>query len=70
MYTGAMVCLAIFVLGALLSLVQLWFMPLSAEVFTKVMITLGVLLVVALVVTLVRREYLAEKKMKDQGYID
>ena len=24
----------------------------------------------ALAVTLVRREYLAEKKMKDQGYID
>ncbi len=70
MHTGALVCLAIFVLGALLSLAQLWFMPLSAEVFTKVMITLGVLFVVALAVTLVRREYLAEKKMKDQGYID
>lgn len=70
MHTGALVCLAIFVLGALLSLAQLWFMPMSAEVFTKVMITLGVLFVVALAVTLVRREYLAEKKMKDQGYID
>ncbi len=70
MKTGSIICLSIFVLGALLALTQLWFAPLSAEVFTKVLITLTVLFVVVLGITLVRREYVDDKNMKDSGYID
>lgn len=70
MRAGSIICLCIFVLGALLSLAQLWFAPLSAEVFSKVLITLGVIFIVVLGITLVRREYISEKKMKDSGFID
>jgi hypothetical protein len=70
MKTGSIICLALFVLGSLLSLAQLWFEPLSAEVFTKLIVTLVILFVVVLGITLVRNEYIEQKKMKDSGYID
>ena len=40
MKTGSIICLALFILGSLLSLAQLWFEPLTAEVFTKLIVTL------------------------------
>lgn len=70
MKTGSIICLALFVLGSLLSLAQLWFEPLTAEVFTKLIVTLVILFVVVLGITLVRNEYIEQKKMKDSGYID
>jgi len=70
MRIGAIICLIIFVAGALLSLAQMWFTPLATDVFIKILVTLGVLFVVVLGITLVRREYIDEKKMKDSGYID
>lgn len=70
MKTGSIICLALFILGSLLSLAQLWFEPLTAEVFTKLIVTLVVLFVVVLGITLVRNEYIENKKMKDSGHID
>lgn len=70
MKTGAMICLGLFVVAALLVLLQLWLTLFSAELFTKLLITLGILFVVTLGVALVRREFAEEKKMKDGGYID
>lgn len=70
MKTGSIVCLVLFVATALLVLLQMWFTPLGAEVFTKTVITLVVLFVVALGITLVKKEYVEEKEMKDSGYID
>ena len=70
MKAGSIVCLVLFVMTAGLFLVQMWFSPLEAEVFVKTMITLVVLFVVALGVTLVKKEYVDEKKMKDSGFID
>lgn len=70
MKTGSIICLALFILGSLLSLAQLWFEPLTAEVFTKLIVTLVILFVVVLGVTLVRNEYIENQKMKDSGHID
>lgn len=70
MKVGSIVCTLIFVAGMLLSLLQLWFEPFSAELFIKLLITLSVLFVVALAITLVVREYISEREMKKQGYID
>ncbi len=69
MKTGSIICLALFILGSLLSLAQLWFEPLTAEVFTKLIVTLVILFVVVLGVTLVRNEYIENQKMKDSGHI-
>lgn len=70
MKTGSIICLVLFILGSLLSLAQLWFEPLTAEVFTKLIVTLVILFVVVLGITLVRNEYIENKKMKGSGHID
>ena len=70
MKVGAIVCLILFICSALLSLLQLWFAPLDSELFFKILITLGVLFVITLGVSLVRREYIDNKEMEKNHYID
>jgi len=53
-----------------LALAQLWLAPLTAEVFFKISVTAGILLAATVIVTLVIREYFAEKKLKEDGFID
>jgi len=67
---GSIVCSGIFVLAVILSLVQMWFVPMEWALFWKILITLGAFFVVALAITLVFKEYLSEKEMKKKGYID
>lgn len=70
MKTGAFICLAIFVMWVFMALLQLWFDILSGELFWKLSITAGALFIVVLGISLVVREYINDKKMKDGGYID
>jgi hypothetical protein len=70
MKVGAIICLCIFVAWVILALLELWFSILSLEVFWKLTITAGALFIVVLGVALVLREYVEEKKLKDDGYID
>lgn len=67
---GSIVCTVLFVLGVILSIVQMWFSPLSSEIYWKTIITLGAFFIIALVITLVFKEYLSEKEMKKKGFID
>jgi len=69
MRVGSIICLAVFILGALASLVQLWFTPMSAEFYSKTMVTLGVVFVVVLGTTLVMREFFESQELKDSGHI-
>lgn len=70
MKTGIIVCSVIAVTWVVLALVQLWLAPLTAGVFLKISITAGLLFTVVLVISLVIREYLSEKKLKDSGHLD
>ncbi len=67
---GSIVCTVLFVLGVVLSLVQMWFSPLEPGVFLKLLITISAFFIIALGITLVFKEYLSEKEMKKKGYID
>lgn len=67
---GVATCIILFVLEALLCLWQMWFTPLGAELFWKLFFTLAALFVVVLGVTIAVTEYLSEKEMKKQSYID
>lgn len=60
----------VFVLYAILLLLQLWVEVVSWTVFVKFTITAGVLIVVTFGVALLYREYIEEKRMKDDNYID
>ncbi len=70
MKVGVILCCMIAVAWVVLALVQLWFVPLDAAVFIKISITAGLLFVIVLVLSLVLREYLADKKLKDSGHLD
>jgi hypothetical protein len=70
MRTGAIICLVIFVTWVIVALMQLWFDLLSGDIFWKLTITAGALFIVVLGVSLVVREYIEDKKLKDDGYID
>lgn len=60
----------VFVLYALLLLAQLWAEVISWSVFIKLTITAAVIIVVTFGVALLYREYIEEKSMKDDKYID
>jgi hypothetical protein len=70
MKIGAIICLFIFVSWVLIALLDLWFDIVDAELFWKLTITAGALFVVVLGISLVVREYIVDKKLKDDGYID
>jgi hypothetical protein len=70
MRTGAIICLVIFVTWVIVALLQLWFDLLSGDIFWKLTLTAGALFIVVLGVSLVVREYIEDKKLKDDGYID
>jgi len=61
---------SVFVLYAVLLLLQLWIEVVSWSVFVKLTITAGVLIVVTFGVALLYREYIEEKRMKDEHFID
>ncbi len=53
-----------------LAIAQLWLQPLSGATFIKLSVTAALLIAAILLVTLVVRDYLAEQKMKDDGFLD
>mgnify|MGYP003605403977 CR=1 FL=1 len=67
---GIFSALIISVLWVILALIQLWFQPIDAEVFIKLTISAAILVAIIVVVTLVIREYLSEKQLKKDGFID
>lgn len=62
--------LNILIYGRCFSIAQLLFKLLSVEVFAKLTLTAGILVVIIVITTLVIREYFSEKKLKKYGFID
>ncbi len=55
---------------AIFLLAQLWGSVVSWAIFTKITITAAVVVVVVLGLALLYREYVEEKSMKDDNYLD
>ncbi|QKE64233.1 hypothetical protein HNE05_13020 [Aquipseudomonas campi] len=70
MKIAVIIGLSLFTAWAAMAIIQLWFEPLTAEVFVKLSVTAGVVEVVVLIVALVIREYCSEKELKSKGYLD
>ncbi len=60
----------IFALFAVLLLVQVWAEPLSWAIFIKLTITAAVIIIVTFGLAMLYREYIEEKQMKEDKYID
>ncbi|HET8871280.1 MAG TPA: hypothetical protein VFM48_12620 [Aquabacterium sp.] len=52
----------LFILGVSLALIQLWLAPWSAELFLKLEITIGALLLIAITIWFIRKEYVDHKR--------
>lgn len=60
----------LFVLGVVLSLIQLWFEPWPADLFTKLEMTLAGLFVIVAGVCFVRNEYGENKRTRSGESLD
>ena len=60
----------IFALFAILLLAQMWGNVMPWDVFIKLTVTAGVLIVVTFGLALLYREYIEEKSMKEEKYLD
>ena len=61
---------AVFAIYAILLLVQIWSEAMSWAVFIKLTVTAAVIIVVTFGLAMLYREYIEEKTMKDDNYID
>jgi len=55
---------------AVLLLVQIWSEAMSWEVFMKLTVTAAVIIIVTFGLAMLYREYIEEKTMRDEKYID
>jgi hypothetical protein len=60
----------IFALFAILLLVQMWAEVMPWETFIKLAVTSGVIIIVTFGLAILYREYIEEKTMKDEKYLD
>ena len=60
----------IFAAFAILLLVQMWGSVMPWETFMKLAVTAGVVIVVTFGLAMLYREYIEEKTMKDEKYLD
>ena len=60
----------IFALFALLLLMQMWGNIMPWDIFIKLAVTAGVIIVVTFGLALLYREYVEEKSMKEENYLD
>ena len=70
MKIASMVSGGIFALFAILLLIQIWSEVMPWAVFIKLTITAGVIIVVSFGLAMLYREYIEEKQMKEDNYID
>lgn len=64
------ICLIVLLLWAILAVLQLWFSMFFAEFFIKMTVTAATVEIITLIVGLAIREYLKDKRLREQGYID
>ncbi len=70
MKVASIIVALVLVVYTILLLSQLWGDMLSGVVFIKITITAAVIVVVTLGLAMLYREYIEEKRMKDDGYLD
>ena len=70
MKIASMITGIIFALFGILLLVQIWGNVMPWETFIKLAITAAVIIVVTFGLAMLYREYMEEKTMKDENYLD
>ena len=58
------------VIWVILTMVMMWTDVLDSEIYVKLSITLGIIVVATILIALAIKEYGSEKKLKDHNYLD
>jgi hypothetical protein len=67
---ASIISISLLIFWVLVAILDMWFDVVSWAVFIKLTITLGLLMVLALAVALIKREYVDDKKLRKDKYID
>ena len=70
MRLASMISAVLLALYGVIVLLQLWFEIFNGPIFWKITVTFVVVLVVTVGVSLIKRDYVQDKKMKDEHFID
>ena len=70
MKLASIITIGLLVIWVSMAILDMWFDIVSWDVFIKLTITLGLLAVVALIIAIAKREYVDEKELKKDKYID
>ena len=70
MKAGMKLTIGLFILGILTGLIQLWFAPWQPEFFVKIELTIGALLLIALVLCSVAKEHHDNKITRSGEHLD
>lgn len=67
---ASMIVAIVFIVYAIVGILQLWFTIMEWSTFVKLSITAMVIIIVSFGLAMLYREYIEEKKMKEDKYID
>jgi hypothetical protein len=70
MKIASMITGIIFALFAIMLLVQMWGNVMPWDIFIKLSVTAGIIIIVTFGLAMLYREYIEEKAMKDEKYLD
>ena len=70
MKIASIITAVIFTIFAILLLVQMWIDVIPWAIFIKLAITAGIIVVVTFGLAMLYREYIEEKTMKEEKYLD
>ena len=70
MKLASIISATIFALYAVFLLIWLWGDTISWEILVKTSITVAIIIVATMGLALIYREYIEEKGMKEEGYLD
>ena len=70
MKIATIVSIVLLVLWIGLTMAMMWTDSVGADMYIKLTITMGILMVASIVIAIALREYGSEKKLKDHNYLD
>jgi len=70
MKIATIISTVLLVIWVIMTMVMMWTEALNSEMYIKLTITMGIVVVATILIALALREYGTEKKLKDHNYLD
>jgi multidrug efflux pump subunit AcrB len=70
MKIATIISTVLLVLWVLMTMAMMWTNSIDGDIYIKLTITMGIVVVATILIALALREYGTEKKLKDHNYLD